>query len=141
MTHIQKMFWIHLFIWISRLFAFIAVYMLHTWLSIIILLWLLHSFLIKSLLRFRVTTVRFYLPLIILIYLWEFTVNVDMLFPDYMFDEDALKSKQYTKWGIIRFDSPLLPLGCFNLLIYTMFYWIKLSENISKVQDDNSLLG
>ena len=90
MTHIQKMFWIHLFIWISRLLAFIAVYMLHTWLSVIILLWILHSFLIKSLLRFRVTTVRFYLPLIILIYLWEFTVNVDMLFPDYMFIGEAM---------------------------------------------------
>ena len=35
----------------------------------------------------------------ILIYLWEFTVNVDMHFSDYMFDEDALKSKQYTQWG------------------------------------------
>ena len=109
------MLWVYLIFNISRLLGILLAYMLNTWFSIILLLWVTHSYLVSSLRKFRVDTVRFYLPLIILYYLWEFIVNIDMLLSDGFFEAEAIKDKQYAKWGIIRFWGAMWPLICFNL--------------------------
>ena len=141
MTHMRTMFWIYLIFNISRLLGILLAYMLNTWFSIILLLWVTHSYLVRSLRKFRVDTVRFYLPLVIFYYLWEFIVNIDMLLSDDFFEPEAIKDKQYARWGIIRFWGAMWPLICFNLLIYSMFAFIKVSEQIKADQEDNVMLG
>ena len=124
---------------ISRWIAFPLAYMLHNWFSIILIAWITHSYRIESYIKFRVTTMRFYLPLIILYYLWEFIVNIDMLFPDKLFSKEAVSTRQYTQWGMIRFGAAIWPMMIFNLLIYSMFSWIKIGEQIFSNVTDKAL--
>ena len=54
-------------------------YCYHSWLSLVALMWLCHSFLITNVKGFSMTTRKYYLPLFILINFEYYAVNIESL--------------------------------------------------------------
>jgi hypothetical protein len=69
-------------LWICRLTSIIYIYTYHDWQSVFILLWLSHSLTLNQIIDFKTITAKFYLPILIIIYFWYYTVNLNGLFID-----------------------------------------------------------
>jgi len=65
-----------LILWLCRILCFIMVYMYHDWQSVVLLIWLFHSTVFRDRALFVRLTVTIYFPLMILIFLFMFTVNI-----------------------------------------------------------------
>ena len=98
-----------LIIWLCRLIAFVWVYCYHDFQSSIILLWILHSTLFKDQGLFKKWMMYFYMPLISLIFLWYYTINIYGLLKWWNDDPDKVID-MYT-YGFFQFQIPPLEVG------------------------------
>lgn len=77
----QRIWGIYLVLFFCRIVAIIFGYMYHDWLSLLILLWVSHSCISQSMKRFSMLTYYFYLPLIIMISMFYYIINIDQVLP------------------------------------------------------------
>lgn len=74
-------------------------------------------------------TFKFYLPVMILIFLMYYVVNLNGLLDDEMF-------KDRHKYGIFKFTYPVLEVGFMMFNNFCFFSWIKSCEDIQDHEDD-----
>jgi hypothetical protein len=70
-------------LWLCRLNMIFYIYMYHNWWALFILVWVQHSMVINSLTKFRVVTLKVYMPIFIAIFLLYYITNCNgILKPD-----------------------------------------------------------
>ena len=90
-----------LLIWVCRFLILLFSYTYHDWPSLFTLLWICHSALIHSQKSFSIQTKKFYLPIMILIVLAYYLINIDGMLKPSTFQTDRI-------WiaGVFRFVYP-----------------------------------
>ena len=118
-------------LWVCRFCVTLFVYMYHSWEGVFMLIWVIHSFVIlRDQKWFARMTLWFYLPIFICIVIFIFLVNILYLFPDRFIDQAHIG-----EYGVIQFEVPTLECGFCIFTIFTLFYWIKQTNELTHEED------
>jgi hypothetical protein len=96
-----------LLFWICRLSLIVYLYMYHNWQSLIILVWICHSFYQGSVKQFSLITLYLYLPIFLIIFVTYYIVNIEYIIQPI----DLVNDGKLGKYGIFKFQIPLLEVG------------------------------
>ena len=121
----------------ARLLGLIFAYMYHDWLSVVIILWVAHSCMVIKNRTFSLITYYFYLPLMIIICMFYYITNIDKVVPESVYEIDRV----WAKYAIFQFEHPLFEVLLMQALILSIFFWIKMSENMPDVDDNLEKYG
>jgi len=99
------------------------VYWLHDYQSLIPLLWLLGTTVYTNSRVFVRLTTWFFLPLMLLTYVFYFAVNVLGLVPYSSWSSPEVINMY--KYGFMEFQIPLLELGCLYLNLFLVAFWAR----------------
>lgn len=133
-------------LWVCRILCFITVFMYHDWQSVILLIWLLHSTIFTTKSTFVKITALIYFPLMILIFLFMFTVNIYGLIDYSLWASTTYlifypnpkipnlpskivipKTVNMYRYGFYQFQNPHIEL-CFNFtFLLSVAYYIRLN--------------
>jgi len=102
-------------------------YLYHNWESLLILVWVSHSFLDHSMKRFSRVTQRVYVPLMVLNFLFYYIMNVNQLF-----SAEFLNEKGLAAFGIFTFQVPILEVCLLQLNIFCLFFWCKKCQSLTE---------
>ena len=81
--------------------------------------------------RFSELTLKVYLPGMVCIFLFYFTVNIAYVVPDSFLQEH----QRAPFYGFFKFQAPLLEAGFMQITLFTVFYWCKLCQRLSDNED------
>jgi hypothetical protein len=122
---LQPVIWL----WSSRITAFIWCYAYHNWQSVFILFWVMHSTLFFNTQRFVSQTIFFYLPIFVLIFLFYYVCNIPKVFEILDIQDEIILWRNY---GIFEFTHPLLEVSLMFTFLLPFFFLIKSRKYIKK---------
>lgn len=119
---------------LCRFTSLVFIYMYHDWFALFLLVWLTHSLMINSVLKFRVITFKFYLPLIVLMSQFIYIMNTYGAFKDNFYVGKS-------EFCIFKLQYPVLEMGFMMINNFCFFAWIKSCEGIREHEDNIPNIG
>ena len=120
-----------LLLWVARFLAILVAYLYHDWQSLLVLTWVMPSTLNVSQKAFGKVTQWVYAPLFILLTSFYFAVNIDELVPSWL-----LGVEQSWRYGLYRFQRPVLEVLLLEAFVIAQVTWVKAGESLSEEDED-----
>jgi len=76
-----KQFSPQILLWVLRIFCFVWAFALHTFQSLFVLTWLVHSLVVARTKPFALISLMFYLPVFALIFAFFYVINIPQVVP------------------------------------------------------------
>ena len=110
--------------WLARIVCFIQVYLLHDYQALVFLVWLLWTTIYENQRRFVAITACFFLPLMMVTYLFYYGVNLMGLVQYQTQSPDQLIN--WYRYGFYPFKVPLFQLSFLYLNLFLVAFWIRI---------------
>ena len=95
-----------------------------------------HGTLIESARNFSEITRKVYLPLFTIIVMFYFAINIEMLIPEGVFE-----NQEIWNYGFFKFSNSVAEVLALQMFLVAIFFWVKQQENVTHLDENLSYQG